>query len=88
MKGELGDLLFQSVFHARMAEEAGMFTFDDVAHGMADKMVSCPCFFGDQSRDKSADQQTHDWESGKSAERARPERLMAWRLGFRRFCAR
>ncbi|MCB1350824.1 MAG: nucleoside triphosphate pyrophosphohydrolase, partial [Maritimibacter sp.] len=31
LRGELGDLLFQSVFHARMAEEAGMFSFHDVA---------------------------------------------------------
>src|SRR5271166_6466680 len=39
LKDELGDLLFQVVFHARMAEEAGMFAFDDVAAAIADKMV-------------------------------------------------
>src|SRR5262250_3253715 len=38
LKDELGDLLFQVVFHARMAEEAGMFAFDDVAAAIADKM--------------------------------------------------
>src|SRR5713226_10561610 len=38
LKDELGDLLFQVVFHARMAEEAGMFAFDDVATAIADKM--------------------------------------------------
>jgi ATP diphosphatase len=71
LKGELGDLLFQSVFHAQMAEEAGLFTFDEVAHGMADKMVARhPHVFGDESRDKSADQQARDWESVKAAERA------------------
>ena len=39
LKGELGDLLFQSVFHARMAEEAGAFDIDDVVRGLVDKMV-------------------------------------------------
>ncbi|KPP85681.1 MAG: ATP diphosphatase [Rhodobacteraceae bacterium HLUCCO07] len=71
LKGELGDLLFQSVFHAQMAEEAGLFTFDEVADTMSDKMVARhPHVFGDESRDKSADQQTRDWESIKAAERA------------------
>ncbi|MCI2398482.1 nucleoside triphosphate pyrophosphohydrolase [Aliiroseovarius subalbicans] len=71
LKGELGDLLFQSVFHAQMAEEAGMFTFDEVADTMSDKMVARhPHVFGDESRDKSADQQTVDWETIKAAERA------------------
>lgn len=71
LKGELGDLLFQSVFHAQMAAEAGLFTFDEVADGMSDKMVARhPHVFGDESRDKSADQQTRDWETIKAAERA------------------
>lgn len=39
LKGELGDLLFQSVFHARMAEEAGHFDIDDVVRGLVAKMV-------------------------------------------------
>ena len=71
LKGELGDLLFQSVFHAQMAEEAGLFSFDDVADTMSDKMVARhPHVFGSESRDKSADQQTRDWETIKAAERA------------------
>lgn len=71
LKGELGDLLFQSVFHAQMAEEAGLFTFDEVADGMSDKMVARhPHVFGDESRDKSPEQQTRDWETIKAAERA------------------
>lgn len=71
LKGELGDLLFQSVFHAQMAAEAGHFTFDDVVNTIADKMVARhPHVFGDESRDKSADQQTVDWERMKAAERA------------------
>ena len=40
LKDELGDLLFQVVFHARMAEEAGQFTFDDVAAAITEKMQS------------------------------------------------
>jgi len=39
LKEELGDVLFQVVFHARMAEEAGLFTFDDVVDGVSKKMV-------------------------------------------------
>jgi ATP diphosphatase len=71
LKGELGDLLFQSVFHAQMAAEAGHFTFQDVVRTMSDKMVARhPHVFGDQSRDKSADQQTRDWEAIKATERA------------------
>ncbi|MGR3759109.1 nucleoside triphosphate pyrophosphohydrolase [Roseobacteraceae bacterium NS-SX3] len=71
LKGELGDLLFQSVFHAQMAEEAGHFTFQDVVRTMSDKMVSRhPHVFGDENRDKSAEQQTRDWEAIKAAERA------------------
>lgn len=71
LKGELGDLLFQSVFHAQMAEEAGLFDFNDVADTMSDKMVARhPHVFGSESRDKSAEQQTKDWETIKAAERA------------------
>ena len=71
LKGELGDLLFQSVFHAQMAEEKGLFSFDDVADTMSDKMVARhPHVFGDENRDKSAEQQTRDWETIKAAERA------------------
>ncbi|MDA7430592.1 nucleoside triphosphate pyrophosphohydrolase [Primorskyibacter aestuariivivens] len=71
LKGELGDLLFQSVFHAQMASEKGLFSFDEVADTMSDKMVARhPHVFGDESRDKSAEQQTADWEAIKAAERA------------------
>ena len=74
LKGELGDLLFQSVFHAQMAEEAGHFTFQDVVRTMSDKMVDRhPHVFGNESRDKSAEQQTLDWETIKAAERAGKE---------------
>ncbi len=71
LKGELGDLLFQSVFHAQMAQERGLFSFDEVAETMSDKMVARhPHVFGGENRDKSAEQQTRDWETIKAAERA------------------
>ncbi len=71
LRGELGDLLLQSVYHTQMAEEAELFNFDDVVRDISDKMVARhPHVFGDESRDKSADQQTADWEKIKAAERA------------------
>jgi ATP diphosphatase len=70
LKGELGDLLFQSVFHARMAEEAGAFDIDEVIHSLVDKMVARhPHVFGDAAID-SAEAQTGAWEVMKAAERA------------------
>jgi len=71
LKDELGDLLLQVVFHAQIARDRGLFGFDDVADAIADKMVARhPHVFGDESRDKSAEQQTRDWETVKAAERA------------------
>ncbi|WP_370207025.1 nucleoside triphosphate pyrophosphohydrolase [Pararhodobacter marinus] len=70
LKGELGDLMFQSVYHAQMAEEAGLFTLDDVLRGIADKMVARhPHVFGDAVID-SAEAQTDAWETLKARERA------------------
>ena len=70
LKGELGDLLFQAVYHAQMAAEAGYFRFDDVVRAISDKMVARhPHVFGEESRDKSAEQQTRDWEAQKARER-------------------
>ncbi len=55
-----------------MAEEEGAFAFADVVRAIADKMVRRhPHVFGAESRDKSADQQTLDWERLKAAERGR-----------------
>ena len=71
LEGELGDLLLQVVYHAQIGAEAGHFDFASVTKGVADKMVARhPHVFGDESRDKSADQQTVDWERIKAAERA------------------
>jgi ATP diphosphatase len=64
LRGELGDLLLQVVFHARIAEEAGLFDFESVARSIADKMEARhPHIFGDASG-------SHDWETLKATERA------------------
>jgi len=71
LEGELGDLLLQSVYHTAMGEEAGHFTFQSVVRTISDKMVARhPHVFGEDSRDKTAVQQTADWEAIKAAERA------------------
>lgn len=70
LREELGDLLLQVVYHARMAEERGDFRFDDVARAIADKMVARhPHVFGDAEVDGAA-AQTRMWEEFKSRERA------------------
>jgi tetrapyrrole methylase family protein/MazG family protein/ATP diphosphatase len=70
LKEELGDLLLQVVFHARMAEEQGAFGFADVAEAINDKMVRRhPHVFG-EARHRSAGEQTEAWEAIKAEERA------------------
>jgi nucleoside triphosphate diphosphatase len=69
LKDELGDLLLQVVFHARMAEEAGHFTFSDVVESICDKMVRRhPHVFGSATVE-DADEQTRLWEAQKKRER-------------------
>ena len=83
LEGELGDLLLQVVYHAQMAAEAGHFTFDAVVRAISDKMVARhPHVFGDASRDKSAEDQTRDWEAAKAAERGRAGTLDGVALGL------
>ena len=70
LKEELGDLLFQVVFHARMAEEQGAFDFNDVVQGLSDKMEARhPHVFGTHAIE-TAEQQTQNWEVMKAKERA------------------
>ncbi len=69
LREELGDLLLQVVFHARMAEEAGLFNFADVVKDISDKMTRRhPHVFGD-AHVKDAAEQTVSWENIKAAER-------------------
>lgn len=70
LKDELGDLMFQAVFHARMAEEAGYFNFSDVIDAISDKMIRRhPHVFGDENY-RDAEEQTVAWEEQKARERA------------------
>lgn len=70
LKSELGDLLFQTVFHARMAEEQGLFNFDDVANAMSDKLVRRhPHVFADEAAKPDAWSQKARWEDIKAEER-------------------
>jgi len=69
LKDELGDLLFQVVFHAQMAGEQGSFTFDDIHRSICDKMQRRhPHVFADLEI-KDAAHQTRVWEDYKTAER-------------------
>jgi ATP diphosphatase len=71
LKDELGDLLLQVVYHARMAEEEGAFNFDDVVRAISDKMVRRhPHVFGDRRGAPLTDPDQVDWEGMKAAERA------------------
>ncbi len=69
LPGELGDLLFQVVYHARMGEEAGLFRFSDVAAAIADKMLRRhPHVFGDAAA-RAAGAAPGAWEAAKARER-------------------
>jgi ATP diphosphatase len=71
LEAELGDLLLQTVYHTQIGSEAGHFDFQSVVREIANKMVNRhPHVFGDENRDKTADQQTRDWETLKARERA------------------
>ena len=71
LKDELGDFLFQVVFHARMAEERGLFNFGDVVAAITGKMVRRhPHVFADRAGIDSAEKQTVAWEEHKKKERA------------------
>ena len=70
LKDELGDLLFQVVFHARMAEETKTFSFADVVQSICEKMIRRhPHVFGD-AEVKTAEAQSTAWDEHKRRERA------------------
>jgi tetrapyrrole methylase family protein/MazG family protein len=71
LEEELGDLLFQIVFHATLAAEEGRFTLADVARGINDKLVGRhPHVFGDAA-DTTPDELAVSWEQLKKAEKGR-----------------
>jgi ATP diphosphatase len=76
LEGELGDLLLQTVYHAQIGAEVGLFDFDSIVRLIADKMVARhPHVFGSEHRNKTPAQQTADWEAIKAAERG-PARVL------------
>ncbi len=78
---ELGDLLFQVVYHARIAEEQNRFAFADVVRAIADKMVRRhPHVFGDAAV-RTAAAQTVAWETQKRPERGAGRRRARRRSG-------
>lgn len=67
LKSELGDLLFQVVFHAQMADEAGLFNFNEVVQQVTDKMITRhPHVFNKNAQSLTAAEQTQQWEQSKS----------------------
>lgn len=69
LREELGDLLLQVVFHSRIAEERGLFGFEEVASGIADKLIRRhPHVFGDTLFETDAERQRY-WDDSKRAER-------------------
>ena len=72
LPGELGDLLFQVVFHAQMAQDAGLFDFGDVVEAVTAKMIRRhPHVFGSETAKADAAAQKDSWEKLKETERAK-----------------
>ena len=70
LEGELGELLLQVGYHGQMGAEAGHFDVESIARRSAAKMIARhPHVFGDEKGEKSAEQQTRDWEAAKAKER-------------------
>lgn len=70
LKAELGDLLFQVVFYAQMANEAGVFDFNDIVAGIVEKMIRRHPHVFAAAKIGSAQEQAHAWEQHKAQERA------------------
>ena len=76
MAEELGDILMQVVFHARMAEEKGMFTLQDVIDGVTDKLIERhPHVFG-TVKVANSDEVLTNWEAIKLQEKPERERVL------------
>lgn len=77
LREELGDLLFNIVFHACIAEEQGQFDFNDVANGIVDKMVRRhPHVFGEERNQAVSDEQlAKQWQALKQEEKSTTNKL-------------
>jgi len=82
LKEELGDLLLQVAFHAQIARDENKFTFDDVANGIADKLIyRHPHVFGDESA-QTADDVLVIWNAKKDAEKKNDSAVGGVTLGL------
>ncbi|MCS5636199.1 MAG: nucleoside triphosphate pyrophosphohydrolase [Myxococcota bacterium] len=70
LRGELGDLLLQVVYHAQMAAEAGLFDFEAVAAGIGEKLVRRHPHVFEGSGETSSEQVLESWEASKARERS------------------
>jgi len=70
LEGELGDLLLQTVYHAQMGSEVGLFNFASIANRVSQKMIKRhPHVFGTDGVERTASEQEINWEKGKARER-------------------
>ena len=70
LEGELGDLLLQTVYHAQMGSETGLFDLGSIANRVSQKMVDRhPHVFGPDSVERTASEQETSWEDSKAQER-------------------
>lgn len=77
LKDELGDLIFQVVFHAQLASESGWFHFEDIVQGVCEKMVRRHPHVFANAVVKDAESQTLEWEAHKQQERGDQDSLLA-----------
>ena len=70
LRGELGDLLLQVVYHAQMANEAGLFDFEAVAAGIGEKLIRRHPHVFERSEETSTEQVRESWEAAKARERS------------------
>ena len=74
LREELGDLLFQIVFHAKIAEENKLFTLDDVASDVNEKLIRRhPHVFAEKNGDITTGEVLENWEKIKQTEKNKPE---------------
>lgn len=73
LKEELGDLLLQIVFHARLAEERGHFDISDVAEGISEKIISRHPHVFEKRREITPEEVLHNWEHIKIANSGKEE---------------
>jgi len=69
LREELGDLLLQVIFHAKIAEKAGLFNIDDVIYGLSSKLVSRHSHVFGDDKAQNAEEVVRIWEANKAKEK-------------------